>query len=54
MVVVADRELTRSEEVALQEKAHSVVGKGPEHQAELLRILSWIVPLDAATPAGEP
>jgi CheY-like chemotaxis protein len=53
VVVVADRELTRSEEVALQEKAHSVVGKGPEHEAELLRILSWILPMDGATRNGE-
>jgi CheY-like chemotaxis protein len=46
VVVIADRELTRSEQVALQEKAHSVVAKGPGHLDELLRILSWILPLD--------
>ena len=45
VVVLTDRELTRSEEVALQEKAHSVVPKGREHRDELLRVLGWILPL---------
>ena len=45
VVVVTDRDLTRSEEVAAREKAHSVLEKGPEHDAALLRVLGWILPL---------
>ncbi|HSM06393.1 MAG TPA: response regulator, partial [Longimicrobiales bacterium] len=46
-VVLSDRDLTRSEEVVLQEKAHAILRSGPEQARELHRALSWILPLES-------
>ena len=46
-VVLSDRDLTRSEEVVLQEKAHAILRAGPEQARELHRTLSWILPLES-------
>jgi CheY-like chemotaxis protein len=50
-VVLSDRDLTRSEEVVLQEKAHAVVRKGDGQERELDRTLGWILPLDGTDEA---
>jgi len=47
VVVLTDRALTRSEQVALQEKAHAVIRKESDTPRELLRVLGWILPLHA-------